>query len=86
MVGPQIEPNRTMNVCNEYTHQQWRIFALSQVPLEEKNRKCCDEGVPIVISEPNSLVSTAYVEIAQKVMEQIEEVERQKLLHPKIQL
>lgn len=59
---------------------------LSQVPLEEKNRKCCDEGIPIVISEPNSLVSTAYVEIAQKVMERIEEVERQKLLHPKIQL
>lgn len=63
-----------------------RISTLFQVPLEEKNRKCCDEGIPIVISEPNSLVSIAYVEIAQKVMEQIEEVDRQKLLHPKIQL
>ncbi|XP_022931224.1 iron-sulfur protein NUBPL isoform X1 [Cucurbita moschata] len=59
---------------------------VGEVPLEEKNRKGCDEGVPIVMSEPNSLVSTKYVEIAEKVMERIEEVERQKLLHPKIQL
>ncbi|KAG7036332.1 Iron-sulfur protein NUBPL, partial [Cucurbita argyrosperma subsp. argyrosperma] len=59
---------------------------VGEVPLEEKNRKGCDEGVPIVMSEPNSLVSTKYVEIAEKVMERIEEVERQKLLYPKIQL
>ncbi|XP_022995177.1 iron-sulfur protein NUBPL isoform X1 [Cucurbita maxima] len=58
---------------------------VGEVPLEEKNRKGCDEGVPIVMSEPNSLVSTKYVEIAEKVMERIEE-ERQKLLYPKIQL
>lgn len=67
-------------------HTSQLVDNLSQVPLEEKNRKGCDEGVPIVMSEPNSLVSTKYVEIAEKVMERIEEVERQKLLYPKIQL
>ena len=37
---------------------------LLQIPLEVEIRSCSDEGVPVVISNPDSTVSKAYGDVA----------------------
>ncbi|KAB1208876.1 Iron-sulfur protein NUBPL [Morella rubra] len=45
---------------------------VGQIPLEIEIRKGCDEGVPIVISSPDSVVSKAYGGLAQNVINRLE--------------
>ncbi|KAL6968224.1 hypothetical protein U1Q18_034026 [Sarracenia purpurea var. burkii] len=59
---------------------------LGEIPLEMEIRSCSDDGVPVVISNPNSAVSKAYTDVAQKVVNRLEELSKQQLLRPEINL
>ncbi|XP_057517600.1 iron-sulfur protein required for NADH dehydrogenase, mitochondrial isoform X3 [Amaranthus tricolor] len=56
---------------------------LGDVPLEMDIRTSCDEGVPIVISSPDSASASGYTDVAQKVMKRLEELS-QKQFRPEI--
>ncbi|XWS36387.1 hypothetical protein CRYUN_Cryun20dG0081000 [Craigia yunnanensis] len=45
-----------------------------EIPIEVEIRKGCDEGIPIVVSAPDSVVSKAYCDIAQNVVMRLEEL------------
>ncbi|KAK4748118.1 hypothetical protein SAY87_014704 [Trapa incisa] len=47
---------------------------IGEIPLEGKIRECSDEGVPIVISSPDSAVSEAYTDVALKVLNKLKEL------------
>ncbi|KAJ7972694.1 Cytosolic Fe-S cluster assembly factor NBP35 [Quillaja saponaria] len=46
---------------------------LGEIPLEVDIREGCDQGVPIVLSAPDSLVSKAYGDAAQKLLRKLED-------------
>ncbi|KAJ0112398.1 hypothetical protein Patl1_03219 [Pistacia atlantica] len=50
------------------------VVYLLQIPLEMDIRKGSDDGVPVVISAPDSIVSKAYSEVAVNVVKRLEEV------------
>ncbi|EYU46487.1 hypothetical protein ABFS82_04G037900 [Erythranthe guttata] len=52
---------------------------LGEVPLETGIRSGSDEGVPVVISDPDSFVSRAYADVAQKIVRKLELTRRQNL-------
>lgn len=54
------------------------LFLPSQIPIETEIRKGSDEGVPIVISAPDSAVSRAYGEVAVNVVNRLEEVAKER--------
>lgn len=56
-----------------------------QIPIEMDIRTCCDEGVPIVLSSPDSTSAMKYTDVAQKVMKRIEEISH-KQFSPEISL
>lgn len=56
---------------------------LGEIPLEVEIRRGSDEGVPIVISDPDSVVSKAYFHLAQKVVNKLENLSYR---HPEIRL
>ncbi|CAA0832167.1 IND1(iron-sulfur protein required for NADH dehydrogenase)-like [Striga hermonthica] len=58
---------------------------LGEVPLETGIRSGSDEGVPIVISEPDSFVSRAYDDVAQKIVGRLE-LTKQQYAPPEINL
>ncbi|KAL8497290.1 hypothetical protein ACS0TY_020832 [Phlomoides rotata] len=58
---------------------------LGEVALETGIRSGCDEGVPIVISNPDSFVSQTYGDIAQKIVSMLEQ-NKQQHFHPEINL
>lgn len=47
---------------------------LGDIPIEMGIRTCCDEGVPIVISSPDSSSSKGYTDVAQKVINRLKEL------------
>lgn len=49
-------------------------FWLLQIPLEMDIRKGSDDGVPILVSSPDSAVSKAYNEVAVNVVKRLQEV------------
>lgn len=57
-----------------------------QIPLEVGIRKGSDDGVPIVISAPDSDVSKAYVDVAQKVISRLDELSKEEHSRPEISL
>lgn len=57
-----------------------------QIPLELGIRKGSDDGVPILISAPDSDVSKAYIEVAQKVVSRLEELSKEQHSRPEISL
>lgn len=59
---------------------------LYQVPLEVGIRSGSDEGLPIVVSEPHSVVSQVYGEIAEKVVKGLEELDQEQHFRPEITL
>lgn len=59
---------------------------LGEIPLEVDIRKGSDEGVPIVISAPDSVVSKAYGVVAQKIVNKLEELGEEQGYHPQISL
>lgn len=56
----------------------------SQIPLEPTVREGSDEGVPIVISNPDSVVSKAYVDVAQKLVDILEKISKEEQSGPEI--
>ncbi|KAL6564451.1 hypothetical protein OROMI_015901 [Orobanche minor] len=58
---------------------------LGEVPLEMGIRSGSDEGVPIVISDPDSFVSQAYGDVAQKIVRRLE-LTKQQYSPPEINL
>lgn len=57
-----------------------------QIPLEPAIREGSDEGVPIVVSNPDSIVSKAYVDVAQKVVKRLEDLSKTDQTRPEIVL
>jgi len=45
---------------------------LGEIPIDPQIRKGGDEGNPIMISNPKSTASTAFMRIADKILDQIE--------------
>lgn len=59
---------------------------LGEIPLEEVIRSTSDEGVPVVVSNPNSSVAKAYCDVAQKVVSRLEELSKHQMRGPEINL
>ncbi|XP_051118861.1 iron-sulfur protein required for NADH dehydrogenase, mitochondrial [Andrographis paniculata] len=59
------------------TAQEMGMKFLGEVPLETGIRHGADEGIPIVISSPNSFVSRAYNDLARKIVTRLEELGRE---------
>ncbi|KAI5597017.1 hypothetical protein POPTR_002G042600v4 [Populus trichocarpa] len=59
---------------------------IGEIPLEVDIRKGSDEGVPVVISAPDSVISKAYGDTAQNVVSKLEELAKEQTLHPEINL
>ncbi|KAJ0247090.1 ATP binding protein-like [Hirschfeldia incana] len=47
---------------------------IGEIPLEMKIREGSDEGVPVVVSSPGSVVSKAYEDLAQNVVNRLKEL------------
>jgi len=61
------------------------MFLPFQIPIEVGIRTCCDEGVPIVISSPESTSAKGYTDVAQKVINRLKELANNKFC-PEISL
>ncbi|RYR24855.1 hypothetical protein Ahy_B02g058404 isoform A [Arachis hypogaea] len=46
---------------------------LGEIPLEMEIREACDQGHPIVLAAPDSVVSRAYGDLAEKVVQKLKE-------------
>ncbi|VVA13834.1 PREDICTED: iron-sulfur [Prunus dulcis] len=57
-----------------------------EIPLEVGIRQGSDDGVPIVISAPDCDVSKAYVDMAQKVVDRLEELSKEEQSRPQFNL
>lgn len=68
------------------TADEMGLQFLGEIPLEVEIRSCSDEGVPVVISNPDSTVSKAYGDVALKVVSRLEELSKQQQLRPEINL
>ncbi|KAK3036851.1 hypothetical protein RJ639_031469, partial [Escallonia herrerae] len=66
------------------TAEDMGLRFLGEIPLEEGLRIGCDEGLPIVVSKPDSSVSKAYCEVAQQVVSRIQELANDRELRPEI--
>lgn len=53
------------------TASEMGLEFLGEIPLEVGIREACDEGHPIVLAAPDSVVSRAYGELAEKVAEKL---------------
>ncbi|XP_078149157.1 INDH1(iron-sulfur protein required for NADH dehydrogenase) [Carex rostrata] len=59
---------------------------LGEVPLELDVRSSSDEGKPIVLSSPQSISAKAYVDIAEKIVNRLKELEEERKMGPEILL
>ncbi|KAG8663329.1 hypothetical protein MANES_01G200200v8 [Manihot esculenta] len=59
---------------------------IGEIPLEVEIRKGGDEGVPITISSPDSVVSKAYGDVAQNLVKGLHELAKEQTLQPEINL
>ncbi|XP_059665082.1 iron-sulfur protein required for NADH dehydrogenase, mitochondrial isoform X2 [Cornus florida] len=59
---------------------------LGEIPLEMEIRSSSDEGFPMVISKPDSAVTRAYGDVAQKIVSRLEELAKQQQIRPEINL
>ncbi|OMO78417.1 ATPase-like, ParA/MinD [Corchorus capsularis] len=59
------------------TAAEMGLQLVGEIPIEVDIRKGCDEGVPIVVSAPDSVVSKAYNDVAQNVVTRLEELSRE---------
>lgn len=57
-----------------------------QIPLEPEIRIASDDGVPVVISAPDSAVSKAYIDVARRVVSKLADQASQQDQHPEISL
>ncbi|XP_076924226.1 iron-sulfur protein required for NADH dehydrogenase, mitochondrial-like [Bidens hawaiensis] len=56
------------------TAEEMGLGFVGEIPLEEEIRSGSDEGVPVVVSHPNSAVSKAYRDVAHKVISRLREL------------
>ncbi|GMH02373.1 hypothetical protein Nepgr_004212 [Nepenthes gracilis] len=49
---------------------------LGDIPIEIEIRKCSDEGIPVVVSSPDSVVSKIYYDVARRVVDRLKELRR----------
>nr|XP_027095460.1 iron-sulfur protein NUBPL-like [Coffea arabica] len=68
------------------TAEEMGVQFLGEVPLEVGIRSSSDEGVPIVVSDPESAVSHAYGDVAEKVADILDELAKQQQFRPEIVL
>ncbi|GAB4843432.1 hypothetical protein Ancab_013394 [Ancistrocladus abbreviatus] len=59
------------------TAAEMSLEYLGDIPLEVEVRKCSDEGVPIVVSSPESAVAKAYNDVARRVVDRLGELRTQ---------
>ncbi|TKY52710.1 Iron-sulfur protein NUBPL [Spatholobus suberectus] len=55
------------------TASEMGLEFLGEIPLEVEVREACDQGHPIVLTAPDSVVSRAYGEVAEKVAQKLKE-------------
>ncbi|CAL0300612.1 unnamed protein product [Lupinus luteus] len=55
------------------TAGEMELEFLGEIPLEVGIRESCDQGHPIVLSAPDSVVSRAYGDLAEKVVQKLKE-------------
>uniref|UniRef100_A0A803LFG2 Iron-sulfur protein NUBPL n=1 Tax=Chenopodium quinoa TaxID=63459 RepID=A0A803LFG2_CHEQI len=67
------------------TGSELSLEFLGDIPIEMDIRTCCDDGVPIVISSPDSTSARRYTDVAQKVIKRLEEIS-EKQFSPEISL
>ncbi|NP_001150831.2 nucleotide-binding protein-like [Zea mays] len=68
------------------TAEEMDMKLLGDVPLEISIRTGSDEGSPIVISSPNSASAQAYVNVAEKVTQRLNELAEERRMGPEILL
>ncbi|KAK6259988.1 Flagellum site-determining protein YlxH/ Fe-S cluster assembling factor NBP35 - like 1 [Theobroma cacao] len=56
------------------TAAEMGLQLLGEIPIEVDIRKGCDEGIPIVVSAPGSVISKAYHDVAQNVVVRLEDL------------
>lgn len=66
------------------TAEDMGLRFVGEIPLEEEVRSGSDEGVPIVVSKPDSSVSKSYGDLAQKVVGILEELAKEQQFQPDI--
>ncbi|XVF71943.1 hypothetical protein PTKIN_Ptkin12aG0080600 [Pterospermum kingtungense] len=59
------------------TAAEMGLQLVGEIPIEVDIRKSCDQGIPIVVSAPDSLVSKAYHDVAQNVVTRLEELAKE---------
>lgn len=57
-----------------------------QIPLVEEVRSGSDDGVPIVVSNPDSAVAKSYGDLAQNIVSILEDLAKQQDLQPEISM
>ncbi|CAH9142783.1 unnamed protein product [Cuscuta epithymum] len=68
------------------TAEEMGMKFLGEVPLEVGIRSGCDEGVPIVVSEPSSVVSQVYGDVTEKVVKMLKVMDEEQHFRPQITL
>ncbi|XP_075482363.1 iron-sulfur protein required for NADH dehydrogenase, mitochondrial [Primulina tabacum] len=68
------------------TAHEMGLKFLGEIPLEMGIRSGSDDGVPVVISDPNSSTSQAYDDVAQKIVSRLEELTKEPFLQPEINI
>ena len=56
-------------IANEY-----KVNLLGQLPLDSRIREAMDQGEPLVVNDPDSPISIAYLDIAKELLENLESV------------
>ncbi|XP_031398712.1 iron-sulfur protein NUBPL [Punica granatum] len=68
------------------TATEMDIDLIGEIPLEGRIREGSDEGIPIVISSPDSIVAEAYGDVALKVVSKLKELASRKQHHAEFHL
>ncbi|KVH98635.1 CobQ/CobB/MinD/ParA nucleotide binding domain-containing protein [Cynara cardunculus var. scolymus] len=68
------------------TAEEMGLGFVGEIPLEEEIRIGSDEGIPVVISHPNSAVSEAFGDVAHKIISRLHELAGDQHFRPEITL
>ncbi|KAI5680131.1 hypothetical protein M9H77_01358 [Catharanthus roseus] len=68
------------------TAEEMGMTFLGEIPLEVGIRSSSDEGVPIVVSQPDSVISQAYGAVAENIVTRLEELAKEQHFRPEMSL
>lgn len=68
------------------TAEEMSLKFLGEIPLDVEIRSGSDEGVPIVMSKPDSVISQVYGDVAERVVMRLEELDKEQHFRPDISL